>query len=138
MKKTLTITWLLLTIMFAFCSKTSNPTAAKNSTLIGTWTLVETLADPGDGSGRWTAVDKPDYYFLRFNSNNSIESNTYNGLGGLKQYKIVNDSIVRFIYGNGTPVTLLYELSSNSLTIKGGCIEACGSKFVRKTSETAE
>jgi len=54
--------------------------------LVGKWILVETLSDPGDGSGQWRPINKPDYYFLQFNTDNSIESNTYTGLGGLRHY----------------------------------------------------
>jgi len=135
MKKMLRITTPLLPIFFICCNKTSNIITAEKLTLVGKWTLVETLADPGDGSGQWTPVNKPDYYFLQFNMDNSIETNTYTGLGGLTHYKVMNDSSINFIYANGTIFSLFYKINGSSLAIMGGCYENCGSRFIRKTPQ---
>jgi hypothetical protein len=119
-------------MLFICCNKVSDTTTTSiNSKLVGKWILVETLSDPGDGSGQWRPINKPDYYLLQFNIDNSIESNTYTGLGGLRHYNVMNDSTVQFIYANGNTVSLFYKIDGVSLTIQGGCIEACGSKFIR-------
>jgi len=131
MKPGFNITVFLLPLLFICCRK--SPTDGPG--LVGKWTLVETLADPGNGSGKWTAVNSPGYYFLQFNTNNSIETNAYPGLGGLKRYKVINDSTVNFIYGNGDTFTLSYKINGDSLTLEGGCIERCGSKYTRKISQ---
>ncbi len=47
----------------------------------------------------------------------------------------MNDSTVQFIYANGNTVSLFYKIDGVSLTIQGGCIEACGSKFIRLTAQ---
>ncbi len=93
------------------------------------WILTETLADPGDGSGKWTSVDKQNYYFIKFYDDGSVETNIYTSLGGLKRFKIINDSSINFIYANGNTFKLFYKIIDFSLTISGGCTEACGSKF---------
>ena len=102
------------------------------SGIIGKWMLVETLADPGDGSGKWTPVDVAGKYYIKFNGDGSLESNMEGRLGNLKHYKVVNDSSINFIYPDVTGFALRYKISGNSLTITGGCIEACGSKFIRE------
>lgn len=121
---------LLSAILFFRCSKKVY-TPGGNSALAGKWTLFETLADPGDGSGKWQPVDITNHYFIKFNTANNIESNAYPGLGGLKQYEVVNDSTVIFIYGDGSKFNHYYKINLPYLTISGGCIEACGSKFIR-------
>jgi hypothetical protein len=122
--------WFLMTLIFS-CSKGSNQATDNNSSLFGKWILVETLADPGDGSGKWTAVDRQNYYYLTLDTDNTIETNCFTGLGGAKKFRVVNDSVINFIYANGQTILYHYLLDNSSLTVAGGCIEACGSKFVR-------
>jgi hypothetical protein len=131
MKKTFNLTTLLLLMFFICCNKAEDTTTSVNLNLVRKWILVETLSDPGDGSGKWKPVSKPNYYFLQFNTDNSIESNIYPDLAGLRHYDIMNDSTVQFIYSSGIKVLMFYKLEGNSLTISGGCDEACGSKFIR-------
>lgn len=133
MKTLLYIAVFLSPVLFADCNKTSNTSDAPNVSLVGKWMLIETLADPGDGSGKWKPVDKPDYYFIKFNADNSIESNTYGRLSSIRQYKVLSDSTVNFLYTDGTTATLYYNISNVYLTITGGCIEACGSKFKKES-----
>lgn len=134
MKKGLSITTLILPILLICCSKSSETANPNNSALIGKWILVGALADPGDGSGKWIPVNNSNSY-LQFNADNSIKSNTYSEFGGLIKYETKNDSLVSFIYANGNIVSLFYEINKDSLTLSGGCIEACGSKFIRQTSQ---
>ena len=110
----------LLLLIFISCSKNSNSTAQKPLTLIGKWTLIESLADPGDGSGRWMTVDKANYYYIQFNTDNSLQGNIFNAI----QYKIVNDSIVNLIIVNNATATRGYKIVDSYLTLTGGCIES--------------
>lgn len=130
MKKVFFIFGCLSVLIFFSCNKTSNQ-VSENKPLVGKWILVETLADPGDGSGKWTAVDKQNYYYLQVNANSTIKSNIFTGWGGLEKYKIMNDSVVNFIYANGSKIIQYYKDDNSSLTLTGGCIEACGSKFIK-------
>ncbi len=130
--RTLSYIFALLSItLLVNCKKNLTHSAENKSSLLGKWILVETLADPGDGRGKWTAGDKANYYYLDLKPDETAASNTFMGLGGLKKYKIVNDSVLNLIYANGDSVINNYRVDAMTLTLTGGCIEACGSKFKR-------
>ena len=122
--------WCLATLIFS-CSKHSNQATENNPSLLGKWILVETLADPGDGSGKWTATDKPNYYYLQLNADGTVETNCFTGFGGARSFKSASDSTITFTYANGQTIKNGYQKTNSSLTLTGGCIEACGSKFTR-------
>lgn len=90
--------------------------------------MTETLADPGDGSSKWTKVDKSNYYFVQFNSDNTVETNIYGRVENALKYKNT-DSSLSLIYSGGDSILLYYKIEDPYLTITGGCYEACGSKF---------
>lgn len=53
------VLFLVLSVaLLVSCSK-SDETCADKTVLTGTWKLVETLADPGDGSGTWQPAVHP-------------------------------------------------------------------------------
>ena len=134
MKKCIFIFSCFLAILTFSCNKGSKQTTeGGNSSLFGKWILVESLLDPGDGSGKWTAVDKPNYYYLQLESDSSVESNVYIGLNNARRFTVVNDSVMTFTFGGGETNKYAYRLGADnsSLTITGGCFEPCGSKFVR-------
>lgn len=115
--------------LFLSCSKAPDKATGKDLHLTGKWILIETLADPGDGSGKWVKVDKPDYYFAKFNPDGSAETNIPGRFGNLIKYYSNNDSTVSFIYSQGDTIVFHYKINDLYLTIMGGCYEACGSKF---------
>jgi hypothetical protein len=121
---------LLATVLFS-CKKASHQDTGNNSSLTGKWILVLSLADPGDGSGKWTATDKPGFYFLQLDTDSTVETNCFTGLGGARNFSVINNSVIRFTYAHGQTMTYGYRLANDSLTITGGCIEACGVKFIR-------
>lgn len=136
MKKKLLLPVFSFAILLFACSKNTNSTdkinnTVKNYSLAGKWSLVETLQDPGDGSGKWQPADATKNYFIKFNEDRSVESNSYTVLDGIKKYIVVNDSIITFINTNNQEFQRYYKVDSSSLTIRGGCYEACGSKFIR-------
>jgi len=130
MKSSIFIFGCFLAILTFGCSKGSKQPAENNSSLFGKWILVEALVDPGDGSGKWTAV-KPNYFYLQLNTDSSAESNCYTGLDGVERFSVVNDSVINLIFANSQTIKFGYHMDNSSLTITGGCIEACGSKFER-------
>ena len=71
------------------------------------------------------------YYYLRLDTDSTVETNCLTGYGGAKKFSVVNDSVMNFIYANGQTTSYRYLLDNSSLTVTGGCIEACGLKFVR-------
>lgn len=78
---------LLSTILFFACTKELN-TDTGNLTLVGKWILVETLAGAGDGSGKWQPVDATKNYFIKFNTDNSMEQ-TYSGYVVLNNIRLL-------------------------------------------------
>jgi hypothetical protein len=113
-------------LIFLSCRKTP---VIVNLPIIGRWTQVETLADPGDGSGKWMTVSMTDYYFIKFEPGNSVESNISRGSGNVSKYKIVTDSTLYLIYAKSDTVSYFYKIKGNILTLEGGCYERCGMKF---------
>ena len=131
MKKYLLIIGCLLSVLLISCAKTSKPATDTDYSLIGKWIMTESLADPGDGSGTWSATDKPNYYYLEFKADKTIKSNLFMGMDGVEKYEIVNDSVLNFIYPDGNKRINIYRIENTSLTLTGGCIEQCGFKFIR-------
>lgn len=124
MKKILFIT-LLNCLIFFSCRKTP---IVVNTNLIGQWTLIETLTDPGDGTGKWMPVNTGNYY-IKFEPGDSIESNISRGSGNAFKYKILTDSTLHLIYAERDTVSYFYKINGMFLTMEGGCYERCGMKF---------
>ena len=108
------------------CTKSSDKTS---SSVIGRWKLTEALADPGDGSGRWMPATTE--YIIQFNKDSTAYENPVNPYRNVKRYSVANDSTLTLFYSNGTSFNFYFKIESNTLTIMGGCIEACGTKYRR-------
>lgn len=115
-------------VIFISCSKATNKPDESKLPLAGKWVLTATLDDPGDGSGKWTAVDKSDFYFVQFNADKTVQTNMFGRFERAKKYEN-SDSTVTLIYPEGGLILLYYKIEDSYLTITGGCYEACGSKF---------
>src|SRR5690242_5623611 len=89
-------------LIFLSCRKA--PVIA-NLPITGRWTQIETLTDPGDGSGKWMPVSMPDYYFINFEQGGSVESNISRGSGNVSKYKTVTDSTLYLIYAESDTVS---------------------------------
>ena len=100
MKKILSIA-LLSCLISLSCRKTP---IIVNASLVGQWKLIETLTDPGDGSGEWMPVNTPNYY-IKFEPGDSIESSLSRGSGNAFKYKILTDSTLFLIYGESDTVS---------------------------------
>ncbi len=115
------------------CKKTDSSTAEgkANSGLTGKWKLTEYLSDPGDGSGTWQPANLPTAYYLEFSADGTgkVTPGTPYDLSG-DTYTVDSDSTMIANRGSNT-YKVSYQLTADSLTITGGCIEACGMKFVR-------
>src|SRR5215218_8415958 len=120
---------LLFTILLPACRKTDR-TSGNNATLPGTWTLMETLVDPGDGSGTWKPAQLP--LVLLFTNDGHIKGSAFPQAW---QYTVLNDTTIKFVYADGTFIIYNYAVSGSSLMLSGGgCIEACGLKFSKSSS----
>ncbi len=121
MKNAQRIFFLFLLIAFAACA-----TINKSVTLAGKWRLTETLADPGDGSGKWNPVTKES--FLTFNNDGTVtstESPNY------QSYTIADSTKLEFTLTDGRKQIVSYRMEGRALIIMPQCIEACGSKYMR-------
>ena len=114
-----------LIFVFIILSLTACEKIGSETSITGKWMLTETLADPGDGSGKWKSVSGSKSYFI-LNSDGSITGNSGTNF---KQYKVIDDQMIEFTNQNGSTSTRIYKLSINSLEISGGCFEACGSRY---------
>ncbi|GGB65223.1 hypothetical protein GCM10007424_01440 [Flavobacterium suaedae] len=127
----------LLTLLFltVSCSDDDdNKTTPQQSTIIGTWQLVEVYFDPGDGSGDFTAVDSDKT--ITFNTDATVSSN-----GDLCTMEIEastassgtyseNDNTLNLNcnFSEGTP-QITYEINGSYLILNYPCIEACQIKY---------
>jgi hypothetical protein len=117
-------------IFFLACKKNEKPPS--ENTIVGKWTLFQTLADPGDGSGKWMPASTPNYYFIQFNADKTtVESNMVTGPGNSTHYQIINDSTINLIDSYSDSMRYSYKINASILTLDGGCYEPCGSKFMR-------
>ena len=118
------------------CSKSSGLNTVltePNASLTGQWKLIQTLSDPGDGSGKWHSTDSTGYY-IQFNADSSFDNNFINNFVpsvylNMIKYSVVNDSMITFIDLAANAYHRYYTIKKDTLTITGGCDEACGSKF---------
>lgn len=130
MKKIVFPVVMIIAVFVMGCRKSSDTTNTNPHSIIGKWILTESLTDPGDGSGTWQPADKPGFYYLVFGADSSsLQTNLSTGYGSATNYKLLSDSTLRFTFSNGSDRTFYYRLADAQLTITGGCIEACGSRF---------
>ncbi len=118
------------------CGKDDNTNTNVDETfLIGTWRLVENLADPGDGSGVFLAVDSNKQ--ITFNSDGTITSN-----GSLCDMSIQSETPTSGTYSSNLSfinsddcinpnLNIDFTLENSTLTITYLCIEPCLSKYVK-------
>jgi hypothetical protein len=121
----------ILLIAVISCSKSTITNKAKSSaSIVGKWIQTAYLADPGDGSGTWQ-TDNSGSGYLIFNEDSTAQSSSVPYYGELKLFHILSDSTLTLQYADGTTFTHMYKVEGNILTLMGGCIEACGSRYKR-------
>ncbi|MEO6328951.1 MAG: hypothetical protein ABIO55_08465 [Ginsengibacter sp.] len=124
MKQILTLITLAVVLLVS-CKKS----ATNNTSFIGKWKLVKTLADPGDGSGQWQSVPAGDNKFIQFNNDESLESNVYTEFN---KYRIIDSVRIDFLKADGHSYWFRYKINASSLEINPPCIEACGARFIKE------
>jgi hypothetical protein len=120
---------LLLAVILFFsgaCKKSS--TQSGNSSIIGKWQLSEYLADPGDGRGTWNPVDSSNPSYLEFKADGTLVS-TPNTTNSWDHFQLTSDSSVILFRGSDQFIKA-YHISNTILTLSGGCIEACGERYI--------
>ncbi|WP_118194163.1 lipocalin family protein [Albibacterium indicum] len=128
---------LTLAIIGVLASCDKNDKTVHNTELIGDWKLIEVLADPGDGSGTFTAVESDK--IISFKNNGIITSN-----GRLCDMSMNSDSPSSGTYSIAdstftSPDCLDPEYSNYSfehdrdiLIINYPCIEPCRAKYKKQ------
>lgn len=100
--------------------------------LIGEWKLIETLTDPGDGSGTFSPVSSSK--IIEFHSNGTITSN--GDLCSMNSAATSSSSgtysTIDSIISGSTCTNLHFTLNTNHLIIDYPCIEPCRAKFERQ------
>ena len=118
MKKVLPI--LLALFLFSGCEKESFDT----DELIGSWKLIETLADPGDGSGTFRPYDGNQV--LDFHRDSTI---SYTEPLCSNEITVEMRFDTSTIFGDECSYSYSYELKDGYLYLYQPCIEPCALKF---------
>src|SRR5688572_32300081 len=96
MKRPIRFLVLAIVLLSVACSeKVLNP---NNIALTGRWKLVETLADPGDGSGKWTKVSDENNQYLEFKENGELAGSV---AGEFRTYTISDSTTLIFTKKDG-------------------------------------
>ncbi len=104
----------------------------QNNGLLGKWRLVESLSDPGDGSGTWQKISPEQVQILEFKADSSFLIVSKNGSESGTYRTSVNNRLEMRFAGNSTfaPVWSVMLLTPTNLTVSYGCIEPCGGRYV--------
>ncbi|WP_439583663.1 hypothetical protein [Dyadobacter bucti] len=131
----------LLTFLFTaiFCCKKDEKGPAENTGLVGKWKLVESLVDPGDGSGTFRKVDEIASTVVEFKANGDfkeVKGPIYSSINVYNTYKILDDKSLELSLTNNPqmqmpPTTWYYsELTPTSMKLSYGCDKPCVGKFI--------
>lgn len=129
MVKTTLKTFLISSVFFSSCAK--EPEVVKR-TIAGNYLLTELLADPGNGSGTFTAVSSSKT--LTFGTNNSINSNgDICSMGSdANQPSFGTFSLQDSTISVNNCFVIDFELNGNELILSYPCIEPCKAKYTRQ------
>ncbi|HEY4323745.1 MAG TPA: hypothetical protein VGN20_07155 [Mucilaginibacter sp.] len=118
-----------LTLVVSACHK--DAVKAGDTSLTGKWKLVESLADPGDGSGKWMPAA----------SSTELDLNTDGTMGGTTfptyvSYVVKDSVTLTFSQQDKTIQNYRYKISHDTLSMSPAgpimCFEACGIRFKKK------
>ncbi|WP_342331852.1 hypothetical protein [Pedobacter sp. FW305-3-2-15-E-R2A2] len=128
MKKGLLLLFIAISGLFFSCKKNKDKSEAVE--IYGKWKLTETMADPGDGSGKYIkATGEPKY--LSFSQDGKLEGDALSF--ETFRYRILDSARIEVLYNVYLqPQIYGYKLSSKTLEIYPPCIEGCGLRFVRQ------
>lgn len=123
----------LVSVLTLSCEQGDDPERLDKSALVGTWRLSETLADPGDGSGRWRPVsEEGGEKIVEFKQDGKLGGTAFHDF---KQYVIKDSITVTFSKENKEIQNYSYKIDDGTLTMSPAgpiqCIEACGIRFVK-------
>ncbi len=121
--------------LIIFSCSDDNGRESETSEFLGKWKLVESLIDPGDGSGTFEPIVGD--YNIEFLSNGNVVSNyslcTMNPTSGDRftapYFADDNHIIPNNCFPDGYNIT--YQIEGENLILHYPCIEACAHKFIR-------
>ncbi len=128
----LLVAFILVNFMVFSCNKNNK----LDKDLVGKWQLVEQLMDPGDGSGKYVAIESEKT--LEFKNDGTFTCNgdicSINGESEFPSSGIF-DSEEKTITGTACMTESLFDIDysfkSGKLILAFPCIEACLQKFER-------
>lgn len=130
---TYSLLFFITCIAFSACSN-SEDVIPESTSIIGKWQLIETYADPGDGSGKFIAVKSNKT--LNFSSTEvrtnegSFCSNLSTDTYSLSESEYEGTIYTLLKYGS-CDMAYSYVIAGNTLTIYYNCIEGCGERYKR-------
>ncbi|QNR85812.1 hypothetical protein H9N25_04975 [Pedobacter riviphilus] len=132
MKKIVLLILATTGLLYISCKKTDKGIDGPGE-VYGKWKLIETMQDPGDGSGRYKKVTGEAKYLILNKSADKAGKFEGDAIPDLYAFKIL-DSIRMEVYSNTykMPLTYYYKVSAKSLLLNPPCIEGCGYRFVRE------
>lgn len=115
---------MLTTFVYLGCKKS----ATSETEIYGKWKLIETLADPGDGSGKYMPVEGAAKYVL-LEESGKISGEAF---PEAISFRIVDSIRLEITFKDRKePISYWYKHSGDILNINPPCIEACGNRFRR-------
>jgi len=123
MKRSLLIFFAFTALVYSACKKNNDGPGE----LYGSWKLTETLADPGDGSGKYVKVKER--RILTFERSGNITGDV---LTPFTKYKVLDSARLELSADKIQTVIYYYKVTAKTLTINPQCIEGCGLRFIRE------
>lgn len=132
MKKILLLLLAITGLVYVSCKKTNKEIDGPGE-VYGKWKLIESMQDPGDGSGRYKKVTGTAKYLTISKSADKAGKFEGDALPDLFSFRIL-DSVKMEVSSNTykMPLTYYYKVSAKSLQLNPPCIEGCGYRFVRE------
>ena len=125
MKRLLLLLSIAISIIYISCDKDDNQGPVE---LYGKWKLLETLADPGDGSGKYIKTTKDLY--VTFDRSGKLEGDA---LPEAVSFKVLDSVSIKInSRERNHSITYGYKIEGSSLWLYPPCIEGCGLHFIRK------
>jgi len=124
MKKLLLLLSIVIGITYSSCKKNTDGPGE----VYGKWKLVETLADPGDGSGKY--IKTKEDLSLVLTKSGKVEGDA---MLNTESFKVLDSVSIEFKNSNpAQTITYRYKVTNNSLWLYPPCIEGCGFHYTRK------
>ncbi|MCB0496828.1 MAG: lipocalin family protein [Cyclobacteriaceae bacterium] len=130
MKKLTTLVFILLGFLISTCGSGDQITI--NTEITGSWRLIESYVDPGDGSGTFSTSDKGKT--IEFKDNLTVNSN--GNLCSMFESELVPSSGTYTLSDStltspNCDYSVHFQLSNNNLIVWYPCFEGCAEKYIK-------